>query len=341
MNMRNIVRTVLPLLLAAAILVWMYRGLDWAMLAAAVTGEMRWEWMLLSLPFGIAAQVLRALRWRQLLLPLGERPRLTTSVNAIYLSYASSLVVPRVGEVLRCGVLSRYDGCNFSRSLGTVVTERVVDMLVVLVLTAVTFLLQVPLFVNFFTRTGVSLSGFLAQFTSMGWVVTAVCAIVVVLTMWLLARRFHLLTRASSAASDLMQGLLSLRHVRHQWLFWLYSVGIWAAYYLHFYLTFFCFDTTAALAPMAALVAFVIGTFAVLVPTPNGAGPWHFAVKTVLMLYGVASDMGAMFVLIVHTVQTALVALLGLWASAALALTPRRTTSAASGDEALCQQTFT
>ena len=92
----------------------------------------------------------------------------------------------------------------------------------------------------------------------------------------------------------------------------MYSVGIWVSYFLHFYLTFYCFDFTAELGPIVALVAFVVGTFAVIVPTPNGAGPWHFAVKTVLMLYGVDGNNGAMFVLIVHSLQTMLVAVLGL-----------------------------
>ena len=75
---------------------------------------------------------------------------------------------------------------------------------------------------------------------------------------------------------------------------------------------------------MSALIAFVVGSFAVLVPTPNGAGPWHFAVKTVLVLYGVSESDGVMFVLIVHTLQTLLVILLGLYATAALAFTRRR-----------------
>ena len=115
-------------------------------------------------------------------------------------------------------------------------------------------------------------------------------------------------------------GLLSVRKVEHPLLFWFYSIGIWVSYYLHFYLTFYCFDFTAGLGPLAALVAFVVGTFAVLVPTPNGAGSWHFAVKTVLVLYGVGQTEAALFVLIVHTLQTLLVALLGVWSSAALAL---------------------
>ena len=77
---------------------------------------------------------------------------------------------------------------------------------------------------------------------------------------------------------------------------------------------FFCFDFTADLGLGCALVTFVVGSIAVIVPTPNGAGPWHFAVKTMLILYGVADVRALWFVLIVHTVQTMLVVLLGVWA---------------------------
>jgi hypothetical protein len=124
--------------------------------------------------------------------------------------------------------------------------------------------------------------------------------------------------------TDLKDGLFSVRYVQNPMLFLLNSVGIWVSYYLHFYLTFYCFQYTAQLGPMAALVAFVVGCFAVLVPTPNGAGPWHFAVKTILVLYGVSQTDGAMFVLVVHTIQTLLVVALGLYGTAALSLTKKR-----------------
>ena len=93
---------------------------------------------------------------------------------------------------------------------------------------------------------------------------------------------------------------------------------------MHYYLTFFCFGFTAGLGAACALVTFVVGSIAVVVPTPNGAGPWHFAVKTMLMLYGVAEEQALFFVLIVHSVQTLLVILLGVWAWGALAFTSRR-----------------
>ena len=314
----KLIKVAVPLALAVGILWWMYRGIGWEELVDALSHKMSWTWMLLSLPFGVLAQVLRAIRWRQVLAPAGERPRLSTCVHAIFLSYASSLVVPRVGEVLRCAVLKRYEGTKFSLSVGTVVTERIIDTVLILLLSALTFLTQIPVFLHFFQETGVSMNSLFGQFSLTGWIVTAACGLLALIAIVLLIRRF-------SIGVGLFNGLLSVKEVQNPLLFIVYSVGIWVSYYLHFYLTFFCFDFTAGLGPLAALVAFVVGTFAVLVPTPNGAGSWHFAVKTVLVLYGVGQTDAALFVLIVHTIQTLLVALLGVWSSVALALRKNKT----------------
>ncbi len=316
-----------PLALAVGILWWMYRGILWEELVDALSHKMSWTWMLLSLPFGVLAQVLRAMRWRQVLAPAGERPHLSTCVHAVFLSYASSLVVPRVGEVLRCGVLKRYEGTDFSCCVGTVVTERIIDTLLILLLSFLTFLTQIPVFLDFFQQTGLSLGSVLERFTLTGWLVTAACGLLALMFMLSLLRFLQRRSKVRGGSSflwkgwgRLLDGISSITEVEQPLLFVFYSVGIWVSYYLHFYLTFFCFDFTSGLGPLAALVAFVVGTFAVLVPTPNGAGPWHFAVKTVLVLYGVGQTEAALFVLIVHTLQTLLVALLGVWSSVALSL---------------------
>lgn len=318
---KYILRIGLPLLLATVILRWMYQGVDWDAVWAALDGGMNWWWMLLSMPFGISAQVFRALRWRVVLKPLGERPRLSTCCNSIFLSYASSLAIPRVGEVLRCGVMSKYDGISFSRLLGSVVSERIVDMSMVFLLSLTTMLTQIPMFLNFFDETGLNLGGFLGSFTSTGYLVTAVCAISAMVLVYLLFKKLEFFSRVKAKFAKLMEGMTSVARLQNPWLFLFYSIGIWASYYLHFYIAFYCFDYTAGLGPVAALVAFVVGCFAVLVPTPNGAGPWHFVVKTVLVLYGVQDNDAAVFALIVHTLQTMLTVLLGLYALATLTMT--------------------
>lgn len=320
-TLQKVAKVLLPLLLGGAILYWMYRDSDFGQIKYALLHEMDWTWMLLSLPFGITAQMCRGFRWRQALAPLGEHARLSTSVNAIFLSYAASLVIPRMGEFLRCGVLKRYDNVTFAKSLGTVVTERAVDSVVVLLITLITFLLQIPVFHHFFNTTGTRIDVILGRFTTTGYIVTFICLLAALVLIAILVRKMDIGHKVKDTASNLWQGIISIRNVDNIPLYLAHTIGIWLSYFIHFYLTFFCFSETQSLGVGCALVAFVVGSIAVIVPTPNGAGPWHFSVKTMLILYGVTSDMALMFVLIVHFIQTMLVVVLGIMAWVALALT--------------------
>lgn len=307
-------KILLPLLLGGAILYWMYRGFDFQSIRHILLEEMNWTWMLLSFPFGILAQAFRGWRWRQTLEPVGETPRNSVAVNSIFLSYAVSLVIPRVGEFARCGVLKRWDDISFPKALGTVVTERAVDTLVVLIVTCSTLLFQMSIFGTFFEKTGTTVDSILQRFSLMGYLVTAICGVAALILLHLLLKRLYIYNKVKATLSGLWEGILSLRHVRNLPLFLFFTIAIWVSYFLHYYLTFFCFDFTAHLGLGCALVSFVVGSIAVVVPTPNGAGPWHFAVKTMLILYGVADEQALYFVLIVHTVQTMLVILLGVYA---------------------------
>ncbi len=306
---------------------WMYRNNDWNRTWEMMWHETNWWWMLLSFPFGVSAQVLRGFRWRQTLEPIGEHARISTSVYAIFLSYATSLLIPRVGEFVRCSVLKRYDGVSFTKALGTVVTERAVDTIMMLIMVGLAFLLQLSVLSTFFATTGTSLGTVLGQFTTTGYIVSAICVVAVFILLWVLIRKLTLYNKVKTTLGNLWQGVISLKNVRNIPLYLIYTIGIWMSYFLHFYLAFFCFEATSGLSIGCALVAFVVGTIAVVVPTPNGAGPWHFSVKTILVLYGVASEAALGFVLIVHSVQTMLVVLLGIYGWAALSLTSRKHTN--------------
>ena len=120
-----IAKIVLPFILGGAILWWMYRGEDLSLISHVLTEEMNWTWMLLSFPFGILAQMFRGWRWKQTLDPIDDlspntakqsysgqkiRARNATCIHAVFISYAASLVIPRIGEFSRCAILKRYDG---------------------------------------------------------------------------------------------------------------------------------------------------------------------------------------------------------------------------------------
>lgn len=322
---------VLPVLLGGVILYWMYRDFDFKRIEKVMLHDMDWTWMLLSLPFGITAQLFRGIRWKQTLEPVGEKPRLSTCVNAIFLSYAASLVIPRVGEFTRCGVLKKCDGVSFPKALGTVVTERAIDTLLVMIVTGVTLLAQMSIFESFFLSTGTSIDAILAKFSATGYVVTAICAVAVLVLLHFLLKRLSIYNKVKATLNGIWQGMLSLKSVKNIPLFIVLTLGIWVSYFLHYYLTFFCFGFTSGMGVTCALATFVVGSIAVIVPTPNGAGPWHFAVKTMLLLYGsaalgpnaITADEALSFVLIVHTIQTMLVVLLGVWAMIMLKARPQ------------------
>ena len=320
---KKALRLILPIVLGCFILYWVYRGFDFEKALDIVAHGTKWGWMFLSLAFGVLAQFIRGLRWKQTLEPLGIFPKTSECVNAIFVSYAASLVVPRMGEVSRCGILARYDKVLFSKSLGTVVTERLVDMLCIVLIAGVTVMLQLPVFRTFILQTGTQIPSFLHLVSSVWFYIILLCTLGVAILFYFLIRRFALYDKVKGVLVHVWEGVMSVRSVKNIPLFIGYSLAIWLSYFLHFYITFFCFSFTDHLSILAALVMFVGGTFAVIVPTPNGAGPWHFAIISMMMLYGVNATDAGIFALIVHGIQTFLVALLGIYGMAALSFANR------------------
>lgn len=317
----NSLKVGLSILLGGLILYWMYRDFDFKTVADTLMHGMNWTWMLLSFPFGILAQMFRGWRWHLTLEPIGEKPRTSTSINSIFLSYAVSLIVPRIGEFARCGILRRYDGVSFPKALGTVVMERAIDSALVMLIALLTFAFQLRVFNTFFAETGTNLESILSKFSAAGYAVTVICGVAVLILAWYLLQRFAIYNKVRTMVRGIWQGIMAVRDVKHPWLFVTFTLGIWASYFLHYYLTFFCFEATSHLGMACALVTFIVGSIAVIVPTPNGAGPWHFAVKTMLILYGVGDVDALNFVLIVHSVQTLLVVVLGVYAWTVLSFT--------------------
>lgn len=309
----HMVKTVLPIFLGALILYMIYADFDFTQLWSALQG-MDMFWFAVSTFFGIMSHVVRGWRWKLTLAPLGYRPSSSVCVNAIFVSYAANLVIPRVGEVSRCVILEQHEKIPFAQSLGTVVSERLLDTLMVLLITAVAVILQWPVFCTFLENAGFSANSE-TLFSSMGgWLIILLSTAAIAVLLYFLVRKMTLWKRFKSFLSNFIVGVMSLSKMKNGWLFVLETVGIWFCYFMQFYLCFFCFGFSEGLSLEAALLLFVAGSIAVVVPTPNGAGPWHFAIISIMILYGVAQTDASVFALIVHSTQTLLVAVLGIYA---------------------------
>ncbi len=320
-------KIIFPLLLGGLIMLWVYQGFDFQQAGEIFLHGMNYGWMVISVLFGIISHVVRGVRWKQTLEPLGVTPKTANCINAIFISYAANLVLPRVGEISRCGILSRYDGISFSKSLGTVVTERGIDTLCVLFISGITLLLQFKVFKSFFLQTGTTLDTFTHPFTSAGFYIILASLLSGIMLLIYLIWKLSVFEKVKGVALNVWEGIKSLKRVRNVPLFIFYTFSIWFCYFMQFYLTFYCFNFSEHLGILAGLVMFIGGTFAVVVPTPNGAGPWHFAIISMMSIYGVDPINCGIFALIVHGIQTFLVILLGIYGLAALPLTNKKINS--------------
>jgi uncharacterized protein (TIRG00374 family) len=316
-------KTALPIVLGAFILYMVYDDFDFSQLWSGLK-EMNLVWFMVSVIFGIMSHVIRGWRWKLTLAPLGYNPSAATCVDSVYVAYAANLVLPRVGEVSRCAVLTKYDGVPFSKALGTLVAERLIDMLLVLLFVCVMLLTQLDVFLSLFAQTGTNEASFAELFSSPKTYAIIAAVVVACVTLWIPMKKTRLYAKVKQAIGGFVDGLLSLKTMNRKGLFLLYTIGIWVGYFLEFYLAFFCFPFTAELTVVQGLVIFAAISLAIVIPTPNGAGPWHFVVISMMTLYGVSNTDASSFALIVHTFQTLGVIMLGAYGWVALQVRNRK-----------------
>lgn len=320
----NTLKIVLPLLIAGALLFYMYRDFNFAEAKRIFLHEMNIWWLVVSFIPITLSHVMRGLRWLITLEPLGYRPKKNDCIDAIFVAYAANVVIPRVGEVSRCAVLTRYDKVPFSKALGTLVAERLIDMLLVIVFVCVMLVTQLDVFGSLFMQTGTNTASLTSLLTSSKTYVIIGVTIAVVWFLWRWIKRTTLYVRLKQMVDGFVDGLLSIKSMHHKGVFFLYTIGIWIGYFLEFYFAFFCFPFTAELSVVQALVIFAAISLAIVIPTPNGAGPWHFVVIAMMTLYGVSQTGASSFALIVHAFQTLWVILLGVYGWVALQMRNRK-----------------
>ena len=322
--LKNTMKIVLPLLIAGGLLYWMYRDFEFAEAKRIFLHEMNLWWLFASLVPITLSHILRGLRWLITLEPLGYRPKTGDSIDSIFIAYATNVLIPRVGEVSRCAVLTKYDKVPFSKALGTLVAERLIDMLLVLLFVCVMLLTQLDVFLSLFAQTGTNEASFAELLTSPKTYIIIGVVVVACVALWMPLKKTKLYSKVKQTISGFVDGLLSLKTMNRKGLFLLYTIGIWVCYFLEFYIAFYCFPFTAELGIVKALTIFAAISLAIIIPTPNGAGPWHFVVISMMTLYGVSQTGASSFALIVHSFQTLAVILLGAYGWVALQVRHRK-----------------
>ena len=271
-----------------------------------------YRFVLLSAFFGVLSHISRAVRWQFLLAPLGYRPKTINSVLAVLIGYFSNLGIPRSGELLRATAMDRYENIPFQKGFGTVIAERVVDLVLLVGCIVLALALQYDLIVDYL------------KIENMNFLQMGVGFVLVVIGLILFRKYFLLSThpiieKIKQFFQGIWEGMLSIKLMKNQGLFIAHTFFIWLMYVLMFWVIKFSIPETVNLGMNAMIPAFVVGGLSISA-TNGGVGIYPYSVSLVLIAFGISKESSLAFGWIMWTSQTLMIVTFGAMAFFALPL---------------------
>lgn len=261
------------------------------------------SWIFLGLFLGFLSHLSRAYRWKYLLQPMGYKVALTNSIMAVFAGYFANFGIPRSGEVLRAGVLTNYEKVPFEKGFGTIVAERVADVLVMLGIITVTLLLQFDYIFNLLEK------AFSLQKILLG--VFALLLVSVFLFIYLKKSQSLLAVKIKNFIKGLKEGVFSILKMQHKWAFIGHTLFIWGMYIMMFYVTINAVDEISHVTIGMVLVAFIAASFTIAA-TNGGLFAYPLAVMTTFSLFGIEKDPSYAFGWIIWSSQTVMLVVCGI-----------------------------
>ena len=215
--------------------------------------ETNYTVILFSVLFGIFSHVSRAYRWNFMLEPLGYKPKVLNNFMAVYVAYIMNIFIPRSGEVSRAVVINKYEGVPFDKAFGTIITERVIDMLILFGFTAIAFMLQ-------FEKLSQYLTNVLPLYTIYKLIGLLVLLSIILLLFFKFSKS-PTIKKILDFFSGLKEGILSVLKMKKKGLYIFHSFLIWGLYLLSFYIATFALKETAGISFSTLIITFVIGSF--------------------------------------------------------------------------------
>ncbi len=277
--------------------------------------QAKYGWVALSIACGILSHMSRTQRWRMLIEPLGHYPRYGVTFLCVMISYVANLAVPRLGEVLKCTFLSRYEKIPADKVIGTMIAERSVDAITLVLVTLLTLTLQYNKLKDFFHQSVVQpMQQTIASNPMLGpgLLIGLVVALGLAWLAWRRLRDSDRFERFRDVLRNVREGLTSIRKVRNLPLFIFHSIFIWAMYYAMVAIAFPTLAETAELGFSAGMAILVFGSVGIIA-TPGGIGAYQLIVsETLVKLFAVPEGGAFAFANIVWGAQTAMIVVFGL-----------------------------
>lgn len=256
----------------------------------------------LGLFFGLLSHLSRAYRWKFMIEPLGYTLRFPNSVMAVFATYLVNYTIPRAGEITRATILSNYEGVPFEKGFGTIVAERIADMLVMLGIIIITLFLEFEFIYQFFAE----------RFEPKKIIIGALLLLILVALFFFFVRtsQSKIALKIRTFVNGLFEGIMSIFKMKHKWPFIAHTLFIWAMYVLMFYVTSLSIEETSNLPLAAILIGFISASFSIAA-TNGGIGSYPVAVYAAFSIFAIAKEPSIAFGWIMWSSQTFMIIVLG------------------------------
>ncbi len=261
-------------------------------------------WLVIPVILFMISNWFRALRWKMLLNALGYYPKMYNLFGTVMINYLTNLGIPRSGEIIRGGLISKYENIPVEKALGTIVTDRVFDVIMLLITFCIALVVGGNRFIQYL-NSNMDLTPLLAKIMGNTWLIVFLILGLIGLGLYFhfykeFIRKSRLVKKLNDVVHGFWQGVKSVKYVSSIPLFVFYTVGIWGLYYLMLYVGFFAFEPTSHLGWDAGLLVFVFGSLGIVIPTPGGMGSYHFLVGEALAMYGISGADGFSFANLIY-----------------------------------------
>ena len=259
-------------------------------------------WIVLGMFLGLLSHLSRGYRWKYLLEPMGYNVKLPNSLMAVFITYLANYGIPRSGEVLRAAVLTNYEDVPFEKAFGTIVAERMADLIVVLGIIGLALMLQYEFVFALLEK----------SFEPTNLIIVSIVALVLMITVFVFIKRStsKIAMKIKSFVKGLKEGVFSIFKMKNKWAFIFHTLFIWGMYVLMFYITTFALPSLEGISIGAVLIAFIAASFTIAA-TNGGLFAYPAAVLAAFSLFGLPEDPSFAFGWIMWTSQTIMVIIFG------------------------------
>ena len=274
--------------------------------------------ILLSVGLSMVAMVSRAYRWNILIEPLGFKPKLSNTTYSLLVGYLANLALPRLGEVTRCGSLTKAEKIPFDELLGTVIAERLIDVICLFLCIVLTAFVEYERLGNFlFQNLYVPVSNKFVNLIESPWVHLALAVAIILFIAFILVMKKNsakkgVIFKIMTLLKGVLEGIRSVRKIKRPRAFLFHTVLIWTLYFLVSYICFFALPATSHLGWKAGLFVLVVGGMSMSAPVQGGIGIFHLLISQGLLLYSIAYEHGIAFATLLHSTQTIMVIIAGI-----------------------------